>query len=195
MNEVHTLSLHSKPIFILSFYRRQSRSNGHLPSAFPTKILQAFIFCLMRATGPTNLILLALITSVTPCITFRNKLFFFFCGEERLPLVQHPNWRITSCQLSAYVYLIYSRLPAISGGCLLPLADEMADTRNKHLPNISLQRHRSMNPFGVGMFRKHFTPSLIFEVRVGTSSPDIYLIMTLGFYVSVLIPTIQYFHH
>jgi len=45
-----------------------------------------------------------------------------------------------------------------------------------------------MDLFGAAMFRKYttFTPSLIFETTVGTSTPDPRLSITLGFYVTVL---------
>ena len=63
-------------------------------------------------------------TSPTFCDTIRNR--FSFYGEEMLAHYTNPSCRATPCRQSAAFYAVYSRLPCISGCCLLQPQPEEA---------------------------------------------------------------------
>jgi hypothetical protein len=62
----------------------------------------------------------------TSCVTFRNKLLFFY-GEELLAPSQLPNSRITPCRMSTIAF-------SISGDCLLHLQPANAQYRGDRDP-------------------------------------------------------------
>jgi hypothetical protein len=120
----HPISLRST--LILRNQLRLSLPSGLFPSGFPTNILYPFLF--------SPFVLYILPTSPVPRlhVRFRNK--FIFTVRSCWPHAQPPSWMITPCRLPATAYSIYSQLPSIPGGCLLPPQPEDAPCRGDRRP-------------------------------------------------------------